>query len=193
MQIARRSALLIAIGVLLISTMGLKFGESGGDIGSDDGRRRGFCILPVGFIADEVTGDCNWEKRNDIEWIIEPTINGNEFIASGKIKEDSSTISWQASDAMRSGLYYSPFQIYADCNSSPAGAILPPISGRGTWTDLDPGDVVAAEWSADGTSFLIRTPVPSAWDALENLELHVHSGSSSVTSVPLSVAKINRE
>ena len=195
MRISKQGALLIIMGICLISAMGLNVGETTGESVAGEGRRRGFCILPVpvGLVADAITGDCNWNKRNDIEWTIEPTIRDGEFIASGKMKADSPRVSWQASNALTSRVYYPPFQIYADCNSTSSGAILPPLSGSSEWTDLDPADAIAREWTIEGRSFLIRTPVPTAWVTLENLELHVHSGSGGITSIPLSVAKIKRE
>ena len=193
MRVSKRAFLLMVTGICLIAAMGLNADENAGDAAGEAERRRGFCILPVGIVTDAITGDCNWEKRNEIEWTIEPTIRGNEFIASGRMKSDSPRVSWQANDAQTTGSYYSPFQIYADCNSVAVGNILPPLSGLSRWSDLDPADAVAREWTVEGRAFLIRTPVPAAWDVLDNLELHVHSGSHAYTGSPLSVAKIKRE
>lgn len=194
MQISKQAVLLVVMGLCVLTTMGFnRSNENADEVTTGEPRRRGFCIVPVDLVTDAITGDCNWNKRNDIEWIIKPTIRGDEFIASGRTKSDTTRVSWQAGQAMTSGYYYSPFQIHADCNTLAIGSILPPLSGGRTWSDLDPPDAVARGWTVDGRSFTIRSSVPSAWGTLDNLELHVHSGTGSINSLPLSVAKIKRE
>ena len=194
MQISKQAVLLMAMGLCVLAGMGFNHSdENTGEVTTGEPRRRGFCIMPVGLGTDAITGGCNWDKRNDIEWIIEPTIRGDEFVASGRTKSDTVHVFWQAGQAMVSEFYYSPFQIYADCDTNAVGSILPPLSGRSRWSDLYPADVVAREWTVEGSSFTVRTSVPPAWDTLDNLELHVHSGTGGAISTPLSVAKIKRE
>ena len=195
MRISKQAALLVVMGLCVLAAIGFNSNDANTDDATAEGepRRRGFCIVPVNLISDAITGDCNWDKRNDIEWLIEPTILGGEFVASGRTKSNSTRVSWQAGQAMTSGSYYSPFQLYADCDTWSVGAVLPPLSGGRTWSALDPPDTVAHEWTTDGRSFTIRASVPPAWETLDNLELHVHSGTGRASGTPLSVAKIKRE